>query len=566
MKRGRSRSVAFRTRQAFCSVAFVALCLLRPAHAAESLAVLDREREALVSTRLDATLATASGATGGPLGARLMSARQQLDRDQAFSAVQGLLREPPAADDDAGEVSDWQQLVVQALLANDLLMRASRQLQALPARQPESQALWITLAERLLQRDEPHAALAALAGEPPTVRGLQVRWLDLGGRALLALNRPADATARYAAFFTADPIQLLGWSQGDALQLHTLRYNTAVSLLRAGDTAQGLSQLDQLGQLDLSTLQSSALRALRDRANVSLGEQLLREGKAASAREAYRRVRLQGPFSSEALLGLGWASLAPEGAAQARSTAGSNPISDDTPDFVLRNLLRRGVIDCALYNQRVPGNTVPCLQGAVLPQQRLPASERERSWSSLGAWQRLVEQDPYSLAGREGRLALAQVQAQLGAGQQAVIALEQLAGELAREQDGLAREGLHHVSAAATGLIPGDALPALPPPLQTARLPAARWLALLRDASLQAALRNAQQLQAMATTGSEAAWQANASALAARYQAHATARLEALLRAEREALQQLQQAALKSALALRDPAEPGGSPSPAGAP
>lgn len=559
--------MALRVRQLLWLAILAALCPLGSTRAAaEPLAALDREREALISALLDAQLRSAAP-PDRPLAERLQAATELLGRNQAFAAAVALLQQPPAAEDSSPEASEWQRLTVQALLANDLLTRASRQLQQLPARQKEAQSLWVTLAERLLQRGEANAALAALSGEPPTARGLQARWLDVGGRALLQLQRPAEAAARYRAFFEADPIQLLAWSQVDALQLHTLRYNAAVSLLRAGATAEGLSQLDQLGQLEMNSLQSGDLRALRDRANVSLGEQLLRNGKAGSAREAYQRVRLQGPYSSEALLGLGWASLAPGGSAQPRSAAPANPISADTPDFVLRNLLRRGVIDCTLYNQRVPGNTVPCLQGTVLPEQRLPTSERERSRSSLSAWQLLIEQDPHSLAGREARLALAQVQAQLGAGQQAVVALEQLARELSAEQTGLATEGLRHGTAAAGELlVPAEAVAPLESPLQAVQLPAARWLQLLRDEPLQRALQQTQPLPALALLASDTALQASLTALQQRYQAMASARIETLLQAEIAALQQLQQAALKSALALRDPGEPRSSPPPTRAP
>ena len=46
---------------------------------------------------------------------------------------------------------------------------------------------------------------------------------------------------------------------------------------------------------------------MRDKANLALGYAYLQDGKAVSAREPLTRVRLEGPFSSKALLGVGWA-------------------------------------------------------------------------------------------------------------------------------------------------------------------------------------------------------------------------------------------------------------------
>ena len=49
------------------------------------------------------------------------------------------------------------------------------------------------------------------------------------------------------------------------------------------------------------------LLALRDKANLALGFALLQSQRAAEARPILERVRLEGPYSSMALLGVGWA-------------------------------------------------------------------------------------------------------------------------------------------------------------------------------------------------------------------------------------------------------------------
>ena len=59
------------------------------------------------------------------------------------------------------------------------------------------------------------------------------------------------------------------------------------------------------------------LLSLRDKANLALGFALLQAQRAAEARPILERVRLEGPFSSMALLGVGWA----DSVARANSSA-----------------------------------------------------------------------------------------------------------------------------------------------------------------------------------------------------------------------------------------------------
>ncbi|VAW77236.1 hypothetical protein MNBD_GAMMA15-235 [hydrothermal vent metagenome] len=83
-----------------------------------------------------------------------------------------------------------------------------------------------------------------------------------------------------------------------------LRINKGIAQLRAGNIEAGRATLDKLGKQDAD---SEELRSLRDRANLALGYQLLREGASEQAVTYLNRVRLRGPFMQEALLGAGWA-------------------------------------------------------------------------------------------------------------------------------------------------------------------------------------------------------------------------------------------------------------------
>jgi hypothetical protein len=82
------------------------------------------------------------------------------------------------------------------------------------------------------------------------------------------------------------------------------KFNLGVALVRNGqvDTASGI--LDELGGIDPF---NEELTSLRDRANLALGYSLLQDGQPLAAKRPLQRVRLEGPFSNKALLGVGWA-------------------------------------------------------------------------------------------------------------------------------------------------------------------------------------------------------------------------------------------------------------------
>jgi len=82
------------------------------------------------------------------------------------------------------------------------------------------------------------------------------------------------------------------------------RFNLGVALVRSGDDAEGRRWLESVGNMPVH---SDEQRALRDRANLALGYSLLQAQAAEQAIAALGRVRLDGPFSNRALLGLGWA-------------------------------------------------------------------------------------------------------------------------------------------------------------------------------------------------------------------------------------------------------------------
>ena len=81
-------------------------------------------------------------------------------------------------------------------------------------------------------------------------------------------------------------------------------FNLGVALVRAGRMEEGLRQLEVVGNLASERKETAALR---DKAWLAAGSALLKAGEAERARLALERVRLDGPFSTRALLASGWA-------------------------------------------------------------------------------------------------------------------------------------------------------------------------------------------------------------------------------------------------------------------
>jgi len=82
------------------------------------------------------------------------------------------------------------------------------------------------------------------------------------------------------------------------------QFNLGIALVRKDRLADAIPYLDRVGRIDT---RSEELLSLKDKANLALGFALLQAQRAADARPILQRVRLEGPYSSKALLGVGWA-------------------------------------------------------------------------------------------------------------------------------------------------------------------------------------------------------------------------------------------------------------------
>ena len=152
---------------------------------------------------------------------------------------------------------------------------------------------WFFLAKIWHQRgylDESQRALDKIESEMPEPFGAERYMLQAQ---LLIENSQHDRA-----------IALLGdWRGKDAWASYA-KFNLGVAMVRSGRVDDAADILEKLGKLDPL---NEELSSLRDKANLALGYAYLQDGQPRAAKKRLQRVRLDGPFSNKALLGVGWA-------------------------------------------------------------------------------------------------------------------------------------------------------------------------------------------------------------------------------------------------------------------
>jgi tetratricopeptide (TPR) repeat protein len=260
---------------------------------------------------------------------------------------------------------------------------------------------WWDLAMQRYRRGEYERANAALA----RTTGLLPYELEqqrplLQAQILLALNRNAEAVALLNAW---QPIQH---------QDPYTRYNVGVALVRAGDLLQGAGMLDSVGTMPAPDPES---QALRDQANLAMGYGFLRADHGATARPLFKRVRLEGPHASLALLGAGWAELAPDGARQQNLYLSPVGCVEDPARVLPESLLilrrppraacdRERTFKSRVFFEQAPG----------------AGSEAERYRRALVPWQTLIRRSPADAAVQEALLAVPYAYSRLKGREQAI--------------------------------------------------------------------------------------------------------------------------------------------------
>jgi len=149
------------------------------------------------------------------------------------------------------------------------------------------------LARIHFQKGQMESALEALeridGKVPETIRD-EIEFLR--ANVYMALGRPADAADVLKGL--QDAASLSGFAA----------YNLAIAELQAGRSREALQQLDKAGQARNA---DPAAAAIADKSNMVLGRLMFESADFERAQRSFDHVRLEGPYSNQALLSAGWA-------------------------------------------------------------------------------------------------------------------------------------------------------------------------------------------------------------------------------------------------------------------
>lgn len=267
-------------------------------------------------------------------------------------------------------------------------------------------------------------------------------WQELQTRVLLAQGRYAEAEA------TAPK------PDDNRKPAQYIRYNLGVAKINQGKVQEGHDLLDRVGRFSANDDEGLALR---DKANLVLAYDFLRREQGGTAVPVFQRIRLDGQFANRALLGLGWAEMAPRGKLQVKRPEDEGPApfgSYSTIGTIMRpgylddigreqdRIYRRantGTQDNRSIVQRALELFKPnALAGKSAAQRSFTPAQEAAFKRALVPWVELLGRDPMDPAVQEGMLAIPYTLDRLGAHEQAqqfylraIDALEQTRKNLA---------------------------------------------------------------------------------------------------------------------------------------
>jgi hypothetical protein len=152
---------------------------------------------------------------------------------------------------------------------------------------------WMYIGKARYERGQFAAADDAFARVGDALpRPLDSEYRMLRAQSLMAQDRFDEAAAL-----------LDNWKGAKHLRAYA-NYNLGVALVRMQQIDAGAKRLDEVGR---TKGDEPELVSLRDKANLALGYAYLQAEQPTLARPVLERVRINGPFSNKALLGVGWA-------------------------------------------------------------------------------------------------------------------------------------------------------------------------------------------------------------------------------------------------------------------
>ena len=140
------------------------------------------------------------------------------------------------------------------------------------------------------QLDDAQNALGRIHGVVPAEIRDDVEFLR--ANIDMATGRPGDA------------VKVLQQVHSDESLTGFVAYNLGIALLQDSRSREAIEQLDKAGRPPAS---DDAGLAIRDKSNLVLGSMLFESGEFERAKQSLERVRLEGPFSNQALLRAGFA-------------------------------------------------------------------------------------------------------------------------------------------------------------------------------------------------------------------------------------------------------------------
>lgn len=374
----------------------------------------------LVPTAMLSALAMAWGvqaqtySPGSSEDPRIRASRFLGADERYFSAITELLKLQRTAGSEFEASPEYWAALAEYNLSFGMRDRAEQLYRSVPAASADplvSAQARLRMAEFSYQRgylDEARASLLRQREKLPDE--LTADWADLYARVLMAQGRYNEA------------ITVLENIEGEYDQAAFMRYNLGVALINDGQLAAGRQALDRVGRHPGNT---ELIRSLRDRANTTLGWHFLQNQLGGSAKPVLARVRSEGMYANRALLGAGWAEIAPQGQRQRRGELAEDArlreLNDPFSSFSsLGVLLRRGYLDDPYERAGI----------RTFRRQSLAKNEEAALRRALDIWSLLLDRDPQDPAVQESWLAVPFALDRLGAHVQAQQYYEQAAERL----------------------------------------------------------------------------------------------------------------------------------------
>lgn len=307
--------------------------------------------------------------------------------EQYFSAATNLLS-LKSADDNQKLPADYTWRLAESYLAFGMRAKAEALYREMAVTTTDHLALGnarIRLSEFLYSRGflaESTTSMMRMRDKLPDP--LSVRWQDLLSRTLMAQGRYGDAVEVLTEMKNADK------------QSTYTRYNLAVALINTNRAAEGETILDKIGR---ATPKDTEAFALRDKANLTLGYHFLQKSLGGTAKPVLGRVRVEGPYSNRALLGIGWAELAPQGERQKKADIGDST-AEQSP---LASLATLGIL---LNPARIEKDVYKRAGLKNFKIDKIEKTQEANLRRALIPWAELINRDQMDPAVQEGMLAI----------------------------------------------------------------------------------------------------------------------------------------------------------------